>query len=198
MFEKMLFMDEGSGGGAGAGGGQQQGQQQTGGQQSGQQQLPVPATYDAWLASQPADVKSLVDGHIGGLKTALGSERERNKTLEKDLRDAASKAEKGSDSEKRLTELANEAQEAGRKTAFYENAVAAGVSNIKLAYVAAKTDDLFKRDGSADFDAMKKTYPELFGTRVSSNNGGTGSGGTTPNTTSMDDIIRGRAGVTSK
>lgn len=196
MFDRgwRFYLDEGAGGGQQPAGGQQQ----TGGQQQGQQTGQQPAaTYDTWLASQSADVKSLVDGHIGGLKTALQSERERNKTLEKDLRDAASKAEKGSESEKRLTELANEAQEAGRKTAFYENAVAAGVTNLKLAYMAAKNDDLFRRDGSADFDAIKKGYPELFGARVSSNNGGSGTGGTAPTSTSMDDIIRGRAGVTA-
>jgi hypothetical protein len=152
-------------------------------------------TYDAWLASQPDDVKSMVDGHIGGLKSALQGERERSKTLEKNLRDAASKAEKGSENETRLTELANQAGEATRKAAFYEGAVTAGVANLKLAYLAAVNDDLFKKDGSVDFETMKKTYPELFGAKAT-NNAGSG-GDQVSSKPSMDDFIRAKAGVTS-
>ncbi len=183
----LWFLDEGAGGGtggaAGAGG---SGAGDGNGSGAGAQ------SYDAWLASQPAEIKSLVDGHIGGLKTALGAERERNKELEKNLREAASKADKGSDNERRLTEMANQVAEASRKTAFYEGAVTAGVANVKLAFMAAVSDDLFKKDGSVDFETLKKNYPELF-RAAGSNNAGTG--GRSDQETgrkSMDAFIRSR------
>jgi len=36
--------------------------------------------FEAWLAKQPENVRSLYDEHIGGLKSALEKEREVNKT----------------------------------------------------------------------------------------------------------------------
>ena len=127
--------------------------------------------------------------------SSLGAERDRNKELEKSLRDAASKAEKGSESEKRLSELANQVTESNRKSAFYEGAATAGVNNLKLAYMAATTDDLFKRDGSVDFEAMRRTYPELFGSKSSqSNNGGAGTNNKPLDKPSMNNFIRRSSG----
>lgn len=154
----------------------------------------APESYETWLAGQPAEVKSLLDGHVGGLKSALQSERERNKGLEKNLREAASKAEKGSESEAQLTAMANQVQEASRKNAFYEGAISAGASNLKLAYMAAVSDDLFKKDGSVDFEAMKKGYPELFG-KASSNNAGSGGNNLPESKQTMDAFIRSKAGI---
>jgi len=152
-----------------------------------------PLQFDAWLEQQGDDVKGLLNTHASGLKTALSAERDRNKELEKSLRDAASKAEKGSESEKRLSELANQVTESNRKSAFYEGAATAGVNNLKLAYMAATTDDLFKRDGSVDFEAMRRTYPELFGGKSSqSNNGGSGTNSQPNAKPNMDDYIRGQ------
>lgn len=193
---------DGAGGasGATAGAGEQAGgqTQPEGGQNSGQQ-AKSPETFDAWLAGQPVEIKTLMDGRIGGLKTALQSERERNKTLEKNLRDAASKAEKGSDNEKRLVELANQVAEASRKAAFYEGAAAAGVTNSKLALIAAVNDDLFKKDGSPDFEALRKSYPELFGRPASNNAGSGGEGGQgAGGKQSMDAYIRSRVNGGSK
>jgi|GEM_PF-6015885 len=181
MFERIGFgrtmMDEGAGGG-GAGDGSNE---------------HASLQFETWVAGQPDEVKAMLESHTGGLKSALQSERERAKGLEKGLREAASKAEKGSENEKQLVALADQVQEASRKNAFYENAVSAGATNLKLAYMAAVSDDLFKRDGSVDFEALKKNYPELFG-KTSTNNAGSGGKGPDKKIT-MDDFIRAKAGM---
>ena len=46
-------------------------------------------TFDGWFESQPEGVRKLLDEHTGGLKSALKSERESRKDLEKQLRDLA-------------------------------------------------------------------------------------------------------------
>ncbi len=130
-----LVMDESGAGGAGT-------DQGNGGG--------MPPNFDAWLTNQDDSVKKLVDGHVKGLKTALDGERTRSRDLERQLRDAAAKLEKGSDAEKRLTELANQAADATRQATFYDMAHAAGVTNLKLAWTAARADDLFKKDGTPD------------------------------------------------
>jgi hypothetical protein len=185
-----VMLDEAQTGGGSAGAGEQT-------QQNGQQQPNSTAlSYETWISAQPDEVRKLLDSHTSGLKSALTSERERNKTLEKDLRDAASKVDKGSEAEKKLTALADQVTEANQKTSFYEGAVVAGVNNLKLAWMAAKSDDLFKRDGSVDFDTMKKSYPELFGGSIAarSNNGGAGNNGQQPHKGGMNDYIRRAAG----
>lgn len=83
------------------GGQQEQGQQQT--QQEGGQQ--TPASFEAWLAGQPEDVKRLAGEHTTGLKSALASEREQRKQLATQLRDATGKLEKGSDAARTLEEI---------------------------------------------------------------------------------------------
>lgn len=148
-------------------------------------------TFDTWLATQPDDVKGLLDGHTKGLKTALESEREIRKTREKELRDLAKKAEEGSEAQKQLTDLANQESETGRKADFYEAAHAGGVTNLRLAYLVAVQDELFDKKGNVDFDEMKKGYPELFGSK-STAAGNAGSGTQQNNTAgmTMDDFIR--------
>lgn len=173
-----LMLDEGAAGGGNNSGGDNQ---QAGG-----------LVYETWISEQPEAVRELLEGQTSKLKSALSSERERSKTLEKDLRDAALKAEKGSEAEKRLNELADQVQAESKKSAFYESAAGAGVNNLKLAYLAATQDGLFAKDGKPDFDALRKTYPELFGATQSN---GAGEGGTNGarGANSMDDLIRGKA-----
>jgi hypothetical protein len=174
-----LMLDEGAAGGGATGGDPSQ---RAGG-----------LIYETWIAEQPETVRAMLDGQTSKLKSALTSERERSKGLEKDLRDAASKAEKGSEAEKRLNQLADQVQAESKKSAFYESAVAAGVNNLKLAFLAATQDDLFKKDGSPDFDALKKSYPELFGTTQSN---GAGEGSNTPDGKfDMDAYIRNQLGA---
>lgn len=149
-------------------------------------------TFDGWLANQPDQVKNLLDGHTKGLKNALDSERESRKKLERDLRELAGKAEAGSEAQKQLTGMADQITEADRRADFYEAAHAAGVSNLKLAYMVASADNLFDRKGNPDLEALKSAYPELFGgkPKVSSGNAGSGTSDNKKPSRTMNDFIR--------
>lgn len=148
-------------------------------------------TFDGWLDQQPENVKNLLDVHTKGLKSALESERGSRKDLEKQLRDLAKKVEAGSETEKQLTELADQQASASRRADFYESAHREGVTNLKLAFTVAGQDELFDKKGNVDFGEMKKFYPELFGTVAGANaNAGSGTGKPPAATFSMDNYIR--------
>lgn len=191
------FPDDGKGGAGGSGndaGGDGKDAPEGGkpkGDSSDQQQ-----NFETWLEKQPQDVKDLYDGHVKGLKTALKSEREARETKEAELRDMAKKAEKGSELEKALTKLADQEADANRRAEFYDAAHAAGVKNLKLAYLVAVSEELFDRRGIVNFEELKKQYPELFGeAQKLKGNAGSGTGSKPPGQSSMNDWIRKKAGV---
>ncbi|MBI4916865.1 MAG: hypothetical protein HY825_13540 [Acidobacteria bacterium] len=135
-----------------------------------------PLTFGAWHEAQPDEVKGLLEGHTKGLKSALDAERTSRKELEKQLRDAAKKAEKGSEAEKALSEAADRAKALERKAGFMDVAHAAGVTNLSLAFLAASEAGLVRDDGSFDAAALKAKFPELFGTAKSPGKGNAGDG----------------------
>jgi hypothetical protein len=151
--------------------------------------------FESWITGQPKEVAAMLDGHTAGLRSALESEREIRKGNEKNLRELAEKAEKGSESQKRLTEMADQIAEADKKADFYEEAHRAGVSNLKLAYIMASQDELFDKRGRVNFEAMKKDYPELFGREAgAAGNAGSGTGTRPPGKGDMNEFIRRSAG----
>lgn len=154
--------------------------------------------FDTWLPKQDEKVRALIDGHTKGLKNALDSERGSRKDLEKQVRDLATKAEKGSDAEKQLTELADKLSDSDRRADFFDAAHKVGVSNLKLAYITAKEEDLFDKKGNVDFASMKKSFPELFvGKKTVNGSAGDGTDDTTTVQTDMNARIRRAAGRTS-
>jgi len=133
------------------------------------------------------------------LKTALDSERGTRKDLEKQIRELATKAEKGSDAEQKLTGMADQMALVDRKASFYEEAHAAGIKNLKLAFVVATTDDLFDKKGNVDFVGMKTKYPELFGNKkIASGNAGDGTDEDTNIVFDMNQRIRKQSGRISQ
>ena len=137
--------------------------------------------WDAWLAEQPDTVKAAFEEKTAGLQSALKNERQANKDREKELRDLAAKAEKGSEAEQQLTKIADNLAVETQRADAYEQLHAAGVSNLKAAWTLARADNLFDRKGNIDLDALKTGYPEIFQTRrVASANGGEGTGGGNP------------------
>jgi hypothetical protein len=175
-------------------------------QPSGQGETPdAPKNWDEWHESLSDDLKGLIktrfDDDTKGLKSALESERSAKKELEKQLREVAAKAEKGSEFEKQLTELAGKLESEGKRAEFYEAAHKSGVTNLKLAWRVAQEDELFKRDGSPDIDALKADYPELFKQDApppsQRTNAGAGTNGNAPAKQTMNDIIRQAAGKSS-
>jgi hypothetical protein len=184
-FQPLLDADA-AGGGSGSEGGTETTNEQTEGKTM---------TFESWQEAMTDEQKSLIAGHIKGLKSALDSERESRKSLEKQLRDLAKSAEKGSEAQNQLTKLADDLQAADRKAEFYEAAHGAGVKNLKLAYMVATNDELFDKHGRADFVEMKKLFPELFGTsNPTRGDAGSGTEKKTKPSGGMNDFIRSAAG----
>lgn len=127
--------------------------------QSEQENEQLAQTFEDWL-KEHEDVKPLYEAHTQGLKSALDTERAARKDLEKQLRGLAKQADAGSDAQKQLTETADRLAAIERQNKFYDVAHAAGVKNLKLAWIAAQ--EFVDGDGEVKLDAMKKAYPELF------------------------------------
>ncbi len=151
-------------------------------------------TFEKWFEAQDENIKGLLDGHTKGLKSALTSERETRKELEKQIRELVGKAEKGSELEKQLTELSSQIEHSERRAAFYEKASREGVSNMKALFVLASAEGKFNAKGEADFAALKVEYPEFFTKLIPDGNAGEGSDAQ-PVQSSMNDIIRRAAGA---
>lgn len=143
-----------------------------------------PLVYKTWLDEQPKEVQTLLTENTTGLKSALDAERESRKGLEKDMRSLAEKAD--GDIKEALEGMAGKIESADQKTAFYEDAHAAGVTNIKLAYLAAKSDDMFDRRGNVNFDTLQTEYPELFAGKAKIPKGGAGDGHDNSNAPAAD------------
>jgi hypothetical protein len=191
MFRPRIYFDA-DGGGAGSSGGDGNQQQQG----DGKQQSSTPPDYETWITDQPEEIKSMLSGRETGLKSALQKERDDRKKLEKDLREMAGKADKDSDAQRKLTEMADQMAESDRRAGFYEAAHSAGISNLKLAFTVAVQDEMFDRKGNVNFEEMKKSYPELFGgaAKKPTGNAGEGTNDNKPAGKSMNDFIRTAAG----
>ena len=122
-----------------------------------------PQDFAAFIAAQDEPTKALYKKHTDGLKSALDSERENRRTLEKELREAAASAEDGSEAKQKLEEAAALTQKASAQSDFFEAAHAAGVADLRLGWLAVQEDDTLRdRYGRADFTKLKEAHPALF------------------------------------
>ena len=151
-------------------------------------------TFEKWSESLTDEQKALMETHTKGLKGALDSERTNAANLAKQIKELSAKAEKGSELEKSLAELNSKLEDQNSYVEFLEEAGKAGVSNVKLAWIAVKQDGLIDSKGWVNFDSLKKDYPELFGEKQkSSGDAGAGAGGS-GGKLDMNTIIRHAAG----
>ena len=149
-------------------------------------------TYDAWITEQDESVQGIIGSHIEGLRKALKSERGERKDFEKQLREATVKLEAGSEVRAELEALSTTLETERQRADFYDQAHAAGVSNLRLAWIAAQGGDYLDRKGALDVDALKQDYPELFpAPQATRGNAGNGAGGEAPSGgSSMNSMIR--------
>lgn len=156
----------------------------------------MPLDFNGWIEQQDETIKSLVTSHIGGLKTALQSERQQRTELAKALKEATKGLEEGSQARDALTQLSTKLEGHEQQLAFYEVATAAGVKNLRLAWLAAKEAGAVDQRGNVNLQSLKTDYPELFGTPQlrPSGNAGNGAGSGAPGGKSMDNFIRTVAG----
>jgi hypothetical protein len=151
----------------------------------------APESWDAFMEAQPEPVKALFQTHVQGLRTALTTEREERKSLDKRLRDVAKQLEDGSTAKTQLEQLSQQYEETEKRLAFYESAPPE-LTNAKLAWLAATELDAFDRKGNVNWDAVRQAYPELFKAARQAAppaNAGAGTQGA-PQPFSMNDILR--------
>lgn len=158
-------------------------------------------TFEAWIESQPEEIRTRFEQGTQGLRSALKSERDNTKSLSGQLKELQEKVTAGSEAARQIemlqAQLADSEKkrvEAERKESFAASAAGAGCANAKAAYAIAVSGDLFKKDGMPDWEAIKAEAPELFGVKQPAGHAGTGTGGD-PNagkSNYMDDMIRGR------
>lgn len=155
----------------------------------------TPASWESWLASQADDIKALYEGHSKGLLNSVRATREERDGFKKQVDELRARAEKGSDIEKSLEKMSGELEITRRRAAFYEDAgnPEIGCRNPKAAFTLAVSENLFKRDGSVDWMALKDLAPELFGKDIPAGAAGSGTS-QRPAGISMNDWIRSQAG----
>lgn len=154
-------------------------------------------TFDGWYSKLEDPLKDLVDDHVSGLKSALTSEREERRKLSAQLKTLSKTADEGSELHKQLTDTVGRLEDAERKAKFLEDAHGQNVSNLKLAWMAAKEEKLIGRDGSVDFLQLREVAPELFSTKATATpagNAGAGAGQTGTVKPDMNNFLRKAAG----
>jgi hypothetical protein len=145
-------------------------------------------TFDEWYGGQEESVQGLITGHIDGLKASLQSERTAKKSLAKELRTLSKQVDEGSEAAKQLESISGKLETAETQARFYEEAAAAGCSDMRLAWLAASADDL-------SLDEVKAAHPHLFvQPRAASSNAGNGAQAPPSTARSMNDFIRQAAG----
>jgi hypothetical protein len=164
--------------------------------QDGQQQKDESLTFDAWYGKLDDKQKDLLDDHVTGLKSALTSEREERRRLSTQLKQLSKSAEDGSEFQKQLQDTLGKLDDAERKAHFLESAHGQGVTNLKLAWLAAKDAELIdKRTGEVNFLKLREVAPELFERKVTpTGNAGTGNGQAGTVKPDMSKWIRAAAG----
>jgi hypothetical protein len=137
--------------------------------------------FDAWLGEQPEQVRTGINSHTAGLKSALEAERQQRKTFANQLKELTPRAEKGSELERALNETSSRLEQIERQLDFVREAGKSeiGCTNPDLAYLVAQSKDLFRSTGAPDWTAIKEAAPELFGRKVTPP-GNAGSGNSSP------------------
>lgn len=152
---------------------------------------------EKWLGAQPEHVRVALEDNVAGLKSALKSERDGNKKREDQLKALSKTAAEGSDLKAQLDKLGTELAEERVKNQFYLDASVAKVTNVKLAWLAAKAEELIDSRGNVDFKALRESNPELFAVAkavVPPGNQGNGMGQEGAKQASMNNFMRAGAG----
>jgi len=102
-------------------------------------------------------------------------------------------ADKTKDAESKIAELSTKAAESQRYADFVDRATAAGIKDLRAAYVVA-TGLGYLKDDKFDEKEFKKNHPQFY-TPAPNANAGAGAGGGSTGTTDMNSLIRQAAGV---
>ncbi len=160
--------DNGAGASGGTPGQGDPGAGGSGGNQAGGGGTPQPGgqgapTFESWYGTLDTGVRGLIDNHISGLKNALASERTAVTELRERLTEMSGKLGKDSPERQQMEALQASLKTHEQQAAFYDAAHANGVTNLRLAWLAAQEGKLFDADkGTVDWAKFKTQFPELF------------------------------------
>lgn len=122
----------------------------------------TPATWDAFLASQPEPVQQLYHAQTKGLKNALDAERQNRKDLEKKMGAAAEQLKELPELQKILQTVQGDLQAANQRANFYQEAPAQGVADYELAFIAAQNGFIEPETGAVNWEGLKVKHAVLF------------------------------------
>ncbi len=138
--------------------------------------------------TQAATTQKFTEADVQSRVSAAVNEAQRK--WKKDLDDLV--ADKTKDAEAKIAELKLSATENAMRADFAEQALTAGVNNVKAAYIVARHGG-YMDNGKLDLDRFKKENPQFFGSTAKPRTDA-GAGGNTP-TGGMNAYIRAAAGV---
>lgn len=154
-------------------------------------------TWDSWLEQQDETVKSLLDSHTKGLKSALESERTGRKDLARRVAELSQQAETGTELRTQLDKLTGDLDSMNARQSFYEQAHGMRVVDLKSAFVLARESGLVNNQGQTDWKAFQEQHPYMF-ERAQVPRANAGSGTSTPppaQPADMNELIRRKAGI---
>lgn len=159
---------------------------------------------DAWIDSQPEELRPLIeqfkDHHVTAVQRALEAERAEKKTLARQIKDLSAKATGSSDLEKQIQDLSSKADASTLRADFYEEAAKRSINPARFgaAFKVAQVDGLISDKGRIDWDGLKDAYPEFYVSAekkaATSSGASNGRTETAKKKTSMNDLIRGARG----
>jgi len=170
---------------------------------------PTPFDFAAWLAAQPAEVQSGLEGHIAGLKSALDKERARAKKMtdeqaaadakrkEAEMTEAQKWQTKAGEQEKAKLELEQRLNAAMIRVAFQAEAAKAGCRSDRLD-AAYKLLDLSEVEIAEDevkgmgeaIKKLAKALPELFQAAQAAPQTDATTRGTGPAGAALDEVVQ--------
>lgn len=131
-------------------------------------------SYDDWYKAQDEKARSMIDAHVGGLKSALDTLKSERRTLKDEMK--AIRESKDSDAEKQVSQIHEQFEQSERRIAFYESLPAEYYPNAKHVWVLASANGCLKRDGTLDVEKFKAECGALFQPKAAKANAGDGAG----------------------
>lgn len=126
-------------------------------------------TFEKLYEGLPETHRSVLDGHVSGLKSAF----ERQKAETKELKDAMKALRDGreADIEQVKRELGEKLSAVEKRARFFETCPPE-IGNPKAALAVAREFGAMRDDGSLDVERLKEAAPELFTAKSPPGNAG--------------------------
>lgn len=131
-------------------------------------------TYEEVLAKLTEEERTVLDEHNQGLLNSVKATRQERDDLAKELKSLAKKIDVDSEAGKQVGELQVRLAQAEKKANFLDAASKVGVKRPSAAYAIANSENLYTEDGQPDWEKIKESVPELFGTQAINSDAGSG------------------------